>query len=123
MIGALDRAFANSLRQRCLVHRARNTLAKVSAHDQDELKADFWAIFDVGDAHPGDEAVTVATRQAAAFATKWKNHYPSAVRWVIDDLASLTVHLRFPAEHWRRIRHSNFISVNRPREAPLVEAA
>ena len=21
----------------------------------------------------------------------------------------LTVHLRFPAEHWRRIRHSNFI--------------
>ena len=25
------------------------------------------------------------------------------------DLASLTVHLRFPAEHWRRIRHSNFI--------------
>jgi hypothetical protein len=26
-----------------------------------------------------------------------------------EDLASLTVHLRFPSEHWRRIRHSNFI--------------
>ena len=35
--------------------------------------------------------------------------YPSAVARVTDDLASLTVHLRFPAEPWRRIRHSNFI--------------
>jgi transposase-like protein len=31
------------------------------------------------------------------------------VACVTDELASLTVHLRFPAEHWRRIRHSNFI--------------
>ena len=30
-------------------------------------------------------------------------------RWPADDLARLTVHLRFPAEHWRRIRHFNFI--------------
>jgi transposase-like protein len=37
------------LRQRCLVHRCRNTLAKVSKHDQAEVKADFWAIFDVAD--------------------------------------------------------------------------
>jgi transposase-like protein len=81
----------------------------VSAHDQDEVKADFWAIFDVGDAEPGDQAVSVAHRQAAAFAAKWKARYPSAVACVTDDLASLTVHLRFPAEHWRRIRHSNFI--------------
>jgi transposase-like protein len=27
----------------------------------------------------------------------------------MDDLPSLSVHLRFPSEHWRRIRHSNFI--------------
>jgi putative transposase len=81
----------------------------VSAHDQDEVKADFWAIFDVGDAEPGEEAVAVAHRQAAEFAAKWKRRYPSAVACVTDDLASLTVHLRFPAEHWRRIRHSNFI--------------
>jgi transposase-like protein len=109
LTGAFDRAFNTSLRQRCLVHRARNAIAKVSAHDQDEVKADFWAIFDVGDAEPGDQAVSVAHRQAAVFAAKWKARYPSAVACVTDDLASLTVHLRFPAEHWRRIRHSNFI--------------
>jgi putative transposase len=96
LTGAFDRAFPNSLRQRCLVHRARNTLAKVSAHDQAEAKADFWAIFDVGDAEPGDQAVAVARQQAAAFAATWKARYPSAVACVTDDLASLTVHLRFP---------------------------
>ena len=82
-------------------HRARNVLAKVSAHDQAEVKADFWAIFDVGEAEPGDEAVAVAQGRAAAFAAKWKARYPSAVACVTGDLASLTVHLRFPTEHWR----------------------
>lgn len=109
LTGAFDRAFPNSLRQRCLIHRARNVMAKVSAHDQAEVKADFWAIFDVGDAEPGEGAIAVAKRQAGEFAAKWKPRYPSAVACVTDDLASLTVHLRFPAEHWRRIRHSNFI--------------
>jgi transposase-like protein len=84
-------------------------LAKVSAHDQAQVKADFWVIFDVGDAEPGDRAISVARRQAAAFAATWNARYPSAVACVTDDLASLTVHLRFPAEHWHRIRHSNLI--------------
>jgi putative transposase len=109
LTGAFDRAFPASLRQRCLIHRARNVLAKVSAHDQTQVKADFWAIFDVGDAEPGDQAISVAHRQATAFAATWKARYPSAVACVTDDLASLTVHLRFPAEHWHRIRHSNLI--------------
>jgi len=109
LTGAFDRAFPHSLRQRCLVHRARNVLAKVSAHDQPQVKADFWAIFDVGDAEPGGQAVAVARQQAAAFAATWQRRYPSAVACVTDDLASLTVHLRFPTEHWHRIRHSNLI--------------
>jgi len=109
LCGAFDRAFRTSLRQRCLIHRARNVLAKVSRHDQAEVKADFWAIFDVGDVEPGEEAITVATRQAGEFAAKWQSRYPSAVACVTEDLPSLTVHLRFPAEHWKRIRHSNFI--------------
>jgi hypothetical protein len=68
-----------------------------------------WAIFDVGDTEPGEEAVAVAHRQAAEFAAKWQRRYPSAVACVTDDLAWLTVHLRFPTEYWHRIRHSNLI--------------
>jgi putative transposase len=45
----------------------------------------------------------------AEFAARWNSRYPAAVRCVTDALASLTVHLRFPAEHWHRIRHSNLI--------------
>ena len=40
--------------------------------DQDAVKADFWAIFDVGDTEPGDTAIAVANRQAAEFAAEWK---------------------------------------------------
>jgi len=34
---------------------------------------------------------------------------PAAVACLTSTLAELTAHLRFPREHWRRIRHSNFI--------------
>jgi putative transposase len=95
--------FPRSRRQPWLVHRARNVLAKVSSHDHDEVRGDDWAIVDVGDAQPGDDAVGVARAKAEAFATKWRSRYPSAVACVTSDLASLTVHLRSPAEHWHRI--------------------
>src|SRR5579875_3025261 len=48
-------------------------------------------------------------RRATAFCAKWRTRYPSAVACVEDDLDALLAHLRFPAEHWRRIRHSNLI--------------
>ena len=31
------------------------------------------------------------------------------MRCLLDDRDSLTVYLRFPREHWTRVRHSNFI--------------
>jgi transposase-like protein len=34
---------------------------------------------------------------------------PAAVRCLLADRDSLTVYLRFPREHWTRLRHSNFI--------------
>jgi len=110
LLAAVEVHFGRSLRQRCTVHRLRNALAKVSKADQDDFKADYWKIFDLGDdIEPGGPAVAEATRRADVFAAKWKKRYPAAVSCVVDDLAHLTVHLRFPAEHWRRIRHSNFI--------------
>ena len=109
-MAAIELHLPTSLRQRCTIHRARNPLAKVSTADQAEVKADYWAIFNLGDdVDPGEAAVAIAQRQAEAFAAKWQRRYPAAVACVTNDLPSLTVHLRFPPEHWRRIRHSNFI--------------
>lgn len=110
LLAAVELHFGRSLRQRCTIHRLRNSLAKVSKADQDDFKAGYWEIFDLGDdIESGGPAVAEATRRAAAFAARWAKRYPAAVACVTDDLAHLTVHLRFPAEHWRRIRHSNFI--------------
>jgi putative transposase len=98
-----------SLRQRCPIHRARNLLARVAKHAQAQVKADFWAVFDDIDAAPGSAAVAEATKRAKRFAAKWRKLYPAAVGCLEDDFEHLVTYLRFPKEHWKRIRHSNFI--------------
>jgi putative transposase len=109
LIGAAEIVFDRSLRQRCLIHRARNIVAKVPAHAQAKVKAEFWKIFDDIDAEPGSAAQAVARSQAKAFASKWRRLYPAAVDCLEDDFEHLITYLRFPAEHHARIRHSNFI--------------
>ncbi len=46
LIGAAERTMGTALRQRCLIHVARNVLAKVPKNAQGEVKADYWAIFE-----------------------------------------------------------------------------
>ena len=85
-------------------------LAKVPKNAHAAVKADYWAIFDVpDDIPPGLDAVATVQARIDAFAARWRDAYPAAVRCLLDDRDSLTVYLRFPREHWTRIRHSNFI--------------
>ncbi len=110
LIGAVETTMGAALRQRCLIHRARNLLAKVPKHAAAEVKADYWAIFDLpDDVEPGLDAVKLAQNRIDSFVKRWRDSYPAAVRCLLDDRESLTVYLRFPREHWNRIRHSNFI--------------
>jgi transposase-like protein len=51
----------------------------------------------------------VARSRAKTFASKWRRLYPAAVECFEDDFEHLITFLAFPAEHWDRIRHSNFI--------------
>ena len=110
LIGALEPTMGAALRQRCLVHRARNVLAKVPKNAQAQVKADYWAIFDVPDTiEPGLDAVGYVQKRIDSFEKRWRDSYPAAVRCLLEDRDSLTVYLRFPREHWTRVRHSNFI--------------
>ncbi|WP_196759543.1 transposase, partial [Mycobacterium avium] len=61
------------------------------------------------DVEPGIEAVKLAQNRIDVFAKRWRDSYPAAVRALLADRESLTVYLRFPREHWTRVRHSNFI--------------
>jgi putative transposase len=110
LIAAVEQTMPAALRQRCLIHRARNLLAKVPNNAQTEVKADYWAIFDVPDTvEPGLNAVAHVQNRIDKFARRWRDAYPAAVRILLSDRESLTHYLRCPREHWTRIRHSNFI--------------
>ena len=110
LCAALDQVFPHARRQRCLIHRCWNIIAKVSEVDQAAVRADFWEIFDLGDEHaPGDGALAEARRRAAQFEATWGSAYPGAVACVTDGLDELVAHLHYPRAHGPRIRHSNLI--------------
>jgi putative transposase len=111
LISAIEQAFPKALRQRCLIHRARNVLAKVPAGMQAEIKDAYWAIFDTEDlkTQPGPKLVELVDHRITEMADRYAATYPAAMKCLLADREGLTAYLRFPAEHHRRIRHSNFI--------------
>ena len=109
LVGAIERTMPRSLRQRCLIHRARNLLAKIPAHAQNEVKAAYWAMFDIPTDTEPSNAEAVVQQRIQTFAGSYNTTFPAAVRCLLDDRQALTAYLRFPREHWPRIRHSNFI--------------
>jgi putative transposase len=111
LIAAIEQTFPKALRQRCLVHRARNVLAKIPAGMQAEVKDAYWKLFDTSDltTPPGPRLVELIGARIAEMAGKYSATYPSAMKCLTTDQAGLTAYLRFPAEHHNRVRHSNFI--------------
>jgi len=110
LCAALDQVFPRARRQRCLVHRARNVLARVSEVDREALRGEFWQLFDLpAELEPGAAAVAEAERRAERFATAWRGAYPAAVERLLEGFELLTAHLHFPRAHWPRIRHTNLI--------------
>jgi transposase-like protein len=110
LCAALDQVFQHARRQRCLVHRARNVLARVSEVDREALRGEFWQVFDLpAEFEPGVAAVAEAERRAERFAATWCRAYPGAVECLLEGFELLIAHLHFPRAHWPRIRHTNLI--------------
>ncbi len=114
LINATESCLPRSLRQRCLIHRSRNFLAKIPAEHQQELREAYWKLFDTdtliaAGMSPGPELVAAIQARIDTFADKYRTTFPSAIKCLLSDRAQLTSYLRFPLEHHRRIRHSNFI--------------
>ncbi|MFL6295461.1 MAG: IS256 family transposase [Actinomycetes bacterium] len=81
LINATETVFGRSLRQRCLIHRARNVLAKVPIGAQDEVKNAYWALFDVDDLiagglQPGQRLVDAVQARIDRFAEQHGKLYP-----------------------------------------------
>jgi putative transposase len=111
LIAAIEQAFPKALRQRCLIHRARNVLAKVPTGMQAEVKDAYWKLFDTEDlkTQPGPKLVELVDHRVTEMAGRYAATYPAAMKCLLADREGLTAYLRFPAEHQRRVRHSNFI--------------
>jgi putative transposase len=111
LIAAIEQAFPQALRQRCLIHRARNVLAKIPAGMQAEVKDAYWALFDTEElkTQPGPRLAELAGHRITEMAGRYAATYPAAMKCLLADREGLTAYLRFPAEHHHRIRHSNFI--------------
>ena len=91
-------------------------LAKVPAERAAaRCKDAYWAIFDTDEliaAGIGARAETGRRRAAAHRRLRrapTQSRFPAAVKCLLADRAQLTSYLRFPVEHHKRIRHSNFI--------------
>jgi putative transposase len=81
---------------------------------QAEIKDAYWAIFDTKDlkTQPGPELVELVElvdHRIAEMAGRYSATYPAAMKCLLADREGLTAHLRSPAGHHHRIRHSNFI--------------
>ena len=111
LISAIEQAFPQALRQRCVIHRARNILAKVPTGMQAEVKDAFWKLFDTEElkTQPGPRLVELVDNRITEMAGRYSATYPAAMKCLLADREGLTAYLRFPAEHHHRIRHSNFI--------------
>ena len=102
LIGAAERTLGAALRQRCLIHRARNVLAKVPKDAQARGEGRL-----LGDLRHARRRSSRASTRSDTFRTvstrspqRWRDSYPAAVSCLLADRDSLTVYLRFPREHW-----------------------
>ena len=114
LLAAVETALPRSLRQRCLIHRSRNVLAKIGPESQTEIRDAYWEIFDTETLSAtgvtsGQDLIAAVQHRIDEFAQKYARIYPAAVKCLLTDRAQLTSYLRCPAEHHHRIRHSNFI--------------
>jgi putative transposase len=102
MLNAIALKFPSSKRQRCVKHKIDNVLSHVPQTQRDAVRLELRAIF-------YQSTRAKAEQQAAAFITKYRPHYPSAIACLERDWQACLTFYDFPEQHWPNIRTSNII--------------
>jgi putative transposase len=100
LIAALEAAFPEALRQRCLAHKVRNVTQKVAAADLAQVKADVQSAYYASSRE-------VAELVAGEVLKKWRPTYPAAMACFTDDFEACVAYLRCPPAHHKYIRTTN----------------
>ena len=102
LMKAFEESFPQSLRQRCLVHKKQNILAKVPDKAQVEVKLYLNNVY-----HAPDQKEALV--QVETFKNRFFQIYPSAVRCFEEDFQACIQHLKCPARHRKHIYSNNMI--------------
>ncbi|GHO70622.1 transposase for insertion sequence element IS905 [Ktedonobacter sp. SOSP1-52] len=102
LLGALDRLFTATARQRCLVHKQRNVLSAIPRRERELVQADLVGIWK-------PEKKEDALANLVAFKAKYAERYPQAVRSLCEDEEHLLTFYDFPVGMHRHIQSTNAI--------------
>jgi transposase-like protein len=87
-------------RQRCVVHRTWNVLARIPKRRQKEIKGALWQIFHAA-------CLEDAQAEAKKFLERYGREFPVACGVLSQHLEECLTFYRFPQLHWRTIRSTN----------------
>ena len=102
LIAVIEELYPNSLRQRCLMHKTSNSLAKVPQSLEQPVKHAVRAIFNT----PSRVTADVLVQD---FLDRYGKDLPSATACLQDDLEACFSFLRCSPLHHKRIRTTNLI--------------
>jgi len=102
LIRAISEMWSKSLRQRCLVHKVRNIVAKLPSEAVPEVKAHLRSVFEA----PTYEA---GKKRAQEVLEKYQALYPAAMKAFSEDLEVSLNHLKCPVKHRKVIRTTNLL--------------
>jgi len=101
LIGAIEKYFPTSYRQRCAKHKLENVLDVIPKEKHAEVRPKLTKIFF------GATSLEQAKAAAISFVREYRKIYPTAAGRLQGDLDQALTFYLFPSSHWRRIRTSN----------------
>jgi len=106
MLNAISAKFPGVARQRCVKHKMENVLGYLPKKHREVVGEELKAIF-------YQEKREDAERVALAWCEKYRREYPSAVECLWRDYDACLTFYSFPPEHWKAIRTTNAIEIER----------
>jgi len=102
LLRAIKEVWPEVARQRCVVHRIRNVMARIPRKRQDEVGKAVHRVFYAA-------CLDDARDEARQFLSRYRREFPTACEVLAKHLEECLTFYRFPERHWKHIRTSNVI--------------
>jgi putative transposase len=99
--------YPNTMFQKCLVHKIKRVILKVRSSEKEEVKKDFWKVFQMEDTNYSEKD---GLKNLDQFLEKWRVKYPSIINLFKEDEKKYYFsYLKFPSRIQRMIYSTNWI--------------